>query len=87
MVTIYILKCKEDKYYVGKIADNVYKRIKQHFGGKGAKWTQRYQPKVDEDAECFARLGRLHVKLIGNNYFDNYCSPLIINTYTLNNGY
>ena len=44
MVTIYILKCKEDKYYVGKVADNVYKRIKQHFDGKGAKWTQKYQP-------------------------------------------
>lgn len=44
MVTIYILKCKEDKYYVGKIADNVWKRIKQHFDGKGAKWTKRYQP-------------------------------------------
>ena len=44
MVTIYILKCKEDKYYVGKIADNVYRRIKQHFDGKGAKWTKRYQP-------------------------------------------
>ena len=44
MVTIYILKCKEDKYYVGKIASNVWKRIKQHFDGKGAKWTKKYKP-------------------------------------------
>ena len=44
MVTIYILKCKEDKYYVGKIATNVWKRIEQHFHGKGAKWTQKYKP-------------------------------------------
>ena len=44
MVTIYILKCEDDKYYVGKIASNVWKRIKQHFDGKGAKWTKRYQP-------------------------------------------
>ena len=44
MVTIYILKCKQDKYYVGKIASNVWKRIKQHFDGKGAKWTQKYKP-------------------------------------------
>ena len=44
MVTIYILKCEDDKYYVGKIASNVWKRIKQHFDGKGAKWTQKYKP-------------------------------------------
>ena len=44
MVTIYILKCEDDKYYVGKIASNVWKRIKQHFDGKGAKWTKKYKP-------------------------------------------
>ena len=44
LVSIYILECKEDKYYVGKIRTNVWKRIKQHFDGKGAKWTQKYKP-------------------------------------------
>jgi len=44
MVTIYILECKGGKYYVGKIKSNVYKRIKQHFDGKGAKWTKKYKP-------------------------------------------
>ena len=44
MVTIYILECKGGKYYVGKIKSNVHKRIKQHFDGKGAKWTKKYKP-------------------------------------------
>jgi len=44
MVTIYILECKGGKFYVGKIKTNVWKRIKQHFDGKGAKWTKKYKP-------------------------------------------
>ena len=44
MVTIYILECKRGKYYVGKIKTNVWKRIKAHFDGKGAKWTKKYKP-------------------------------------------
>jgi len=44
VVTIYILECKRGKYYVGKIKTNVWKRIKAHFDGKGAKWTKKYKP-------------------------------------------
>lgn len=40
---IYILKCEEDKYYVGK-STNINKRLKQHFKKKGASWTKIYKP-------------------------------------------
>ena len=42
-MTIYVLALENDKYYVGK-TDNVKYRIKQHFDGKGAFWTQKYKP-------------------------------------------
>lgn len=40
---IYILKCEDDKYYVGK-STNINKRLKQHFKRKGASWTKIYKP-------------------------------------------
>jgi cellular nucleic acid-binding protein len=43
MESIYILKCEQDKWYVGKSA-NVNKRFEQHVNGKGAKWTELHKP-------------------------------------------
>ena len=43
MVNIYILKCKEEKYYVGR-TDHTFQRFNQHLDGSGAKWTQKYPP-------------------------------------------
>lgn len=41
--TIYILKLRDGKYYVGK-SDNVQKRFEQHLEGKGSAWTKKYSP-------------------------------------------
>ena len=41
---IYILLLEKDKYYVGYTARRDGERFQEHFGGKGAKWTQRYKP-------------------------------------------
>lgn len=43
-ICIYVLKCQEGKYYVGK-STNINKRLKQHFKQKkGACWTRLYRP-------------------------------------------
>jgi len=39
----YVLKLKEDRYYVGKSA-YLMKRLLQHFNSGGAKWTQLHKP-------------------------------------------
>ena len=40
---VYVLRLKEDKYYVGYTAD-MKERMYKHFTGTGAKWTQKYPP-------------------------------------------
>jgi len=41
--TIYILKCRFDKFYVGR-TQNVTSRALDHFRGDGSEWTRKYQP-------------------------------------------
>jgi len=41
--TIYVLRLRGGKYYVGK-TDNVEKRFQQHMNGSGASWTRKYKP-------------------------------------------
>ena len=43
MVYIYVLKLKEQKWYIGR-SDNPLKRIGEHFLGKGCEWTRTYRP-------------------------------------------
>jgi hypothetical protein len=40
---IYIIKCLNEKYYVG-YTTNLEKRLEQHFNGKGSEWTKLYKP-------------------------------------------
>jgi hypothetical protein len=40
---IYILKCEDNKYYVGR-TKNMEKRVIQHFTLNGSKWTKKYKP-------------------------------------------
>lgn len=48
MTTIYILKLRGGKYYVGKTG-NVAKRFEEHLEGKGSAWTTKYSPiKIDK---------------------------------------
>ncbi len=42
---VYILKCVNDKYYVGITKQiNFLERLKSHFLGTGSSWTQKYNP-------------------------------------------
>lgn len=45
---LYVLRCTQGKYYVGKVADEsgLENRLKQHItgGGIGAAWTSSYEP-------------------------------------------
>jgi predicted GIY-YIG superfamily endonuclease len=43
LTTIYILKLRDGKYYVGK-SDNVENRFEQHLEGNGSAWTKKYSP-------------------------------------------
>ena len=40
---VYSLNLKGGKKYVGK-TNNIGRRLSQHFGGNGAKWTQKNKP-------------------------------------------
>ncbi len=43
-ITIYILKCEHDKYYVGKTTRSVDERYQDHIDGKGSMFTRVYKP-------------------------------------------
>ena len=43
MVYIYILKLKNNKYYIGK-TNNPNFRLKNHFNSNGSVWTKKYKP-------------------------------------------
>ena len=44
MVTIYVLKCTNNKYYIGKTMNDLIKRFNTHKKGQGAVWTRKYRP-------------------------------------------
>ena len=67
LVTIYILKCKEKKWYVGKTSKyGATKRIVQHFANiGGSNWTRRYKPiKVDD----VKKIKPLETRINGRKY-------------------
>ena len=41
--TVYVLRLKSGKYYVGK-TNNVERRLEEHLSGGGAAWTRKYKP-------------------------------------------
>jgi predicted GIY-YIG superfamily endonuclease len=43
MVSIYVLKLKNNKYYVGKTTNPTY-RLKDHFSEGGSAWSKKYKP-------------------------------------------
>lgn len=40
---VYVLRCKEGKYYVGRTSD-LYRRLNEHWTGGGSEWTRLYSP-------------------------------------------
>lgn len=43
-LSIYILKCVKNKYYIGRTNRDAIDRISEHFEGNGAYWTKKYKP-------------------------------------------
>ena len=44
MTWIYVLRCYNNKYYVGKTEKKIMQRYKEHLTGKGSAWTRKYKP-------------------------------------------
>lgn len=44
MPTIYILKCKDNCYFIGKTIGSYFKEIDNHFKGTGCEWTKLHKP-------------------------------------------
>jgi len=42
-LTVYVLKLKKGKYYVGKTEQANF-RLRSHFNGEGSNWTRKYKP-------------------------------------------
>ena len=42
-ISVYVLRLQGEKYYVGQ-SKHPDERIKEHFRGKGSKWTQMHSP-------------------------------------------
>jgi len=43
MITIYVLRCECNKYYIGKTTNPEF-RLNDHFNATGSAWTQKYKP-------------------------------------------
>ena len=84
--TVYVLSLEQDCYYIGFTQD-LPKRLAQHFAGKGALWTRKYQPvklvDVYYDVPEFAehRVTRKYIerygydKVRGGNHLDARNEP------------
>ncbi|XXQ32814.1 CCHC-type domain-containing protein [Plasmodiophora brassicae] len=44
LVTVYVLRCESDKYYVGRTTRNVWRRCQLHAKGRGSEWTRLFCP-------------------------------------------
>ena len=43
-MSVYILKLKSEKYYIGYSDSHISDRINKHFTGRGSSWTKLYRP-------------------------------------------
>jgi hypothetical protein len=43
-MSVYILKCSNDKYYVGYTEKDINYRFNEHLNGFGSSWTKKYKP-------------------------------------------
>lgn len=44
MPTVYILKCKDNCYFIGKTTGSYFTDINNHFQGNGCEWTKLHKP-------------------------------------------
>ena len=85
--TIYVLKLRGGKYYVGRTDKNAIVRFKEHKAGKGSAWTRKYKPigieRVDLDCDKFDedKLTKQYMEKygIGNVRGGTYCQITLSN--------
>ena len=53
---VYILECRDKTLYTGYTTD-VFRRLKMHNSGRGAKYTRTRTPVVLKYCECYANKG------------------------------
>ena len=73
MVYIYVIKLKEEKYYVGKTNDPVF-RIESHIKQNGSEWTKLYKP-----------LKLIELKANCDDYDEDKTTIKYMNKYGINN--
>jgi len=90
LYSIYVLKLKENKFYIGK-SINVNKRIKQHFKGRGSTWTRLYQPteiyEIRRNCDVFdeEKITLQYMQLYGiNNVRGGSYSRICLDKYEIN---
>lgn len=73
-MTIYILKLKNNKYYVGLIKKNDLNNDtpEKHFSGEGNNWTKKYKPiKILKVFPYIIRIDEIVIKLMIKYGIDN----------------
>ena len=44
VLSVYVLKLTDNKWYIGKTHKKVKERFQEHLDGKGSSWTRKYKP-------------------------------------------
>lgn len=86
---VYVLKCLQEKYYIGKTT-NFAKRYDQHMSGEGSAWTKKYRPvdivevisnadKYDEDKYVWKYMEKYGIQNVrGGSYSQIVLPPELI---------
>lgn len=70
---LYVLQLEAGKYYVGITARSPEKRIRQHGGRNGARWTMKYKPVAVLELHDLGRLPNFQAEAIEHQVFED-CS-------------
>jgi predicted GIY-YIG superfamily endonuclease len=71
---IYVLRCEQDKYYVGKTRRDLMSRILEHLSQRGSAWTSRYAP-----------LEAVHVRPISGNFDEDTVTKEFMSLFGIEN--
>ena len=70
---IYVLKCEQNKYYIGKTNQTVSERFKEHKWGDGCEWTRKYKPL------------KILVNIIGDDFDEDKYTKMYMKKYGIDN--
>lgn len=85
MISIYILKLQQNKFYIGKTCNSVFKRFNQHLSGMACCYTKKFKPidiyevipqcdKFDEDKYVLIYMNKFGIDNVRGG---SYCSETI----------